>query len=107
MASVEPRDRKPNEIVLNLSELLTEFKCPICLNTLRDAMVTKECLHRFCRVCIITALRVGNKECPACREKLASKRSLRPDHQFNSLTTMLFANRIECEAEKPHQHQQN
>ena len=32
---------------------------------------------RFCAECIITALRSGNKECPTCRKKLVSKRSLR------------------------------
>ena len=32
---------------------------------------------RFCHECITTALRAGNKECPTCRKKLVSRRSLR------------------------------
>lgn len=51
-------------------------------------MTTKECLHRFCSDCIITALRSGNKECPTCRKKLVSKRSLRPDPNFDYLISV-------------------
>merc|ERR1711936_555191 len=58
----------------------------------------KECLHRFCAECIITALRSGNKECPTCRKKLVSKRSLRPDPNFDQLVEKIFPNRDEYEA---------
>lgn len=55
---------------------------------LKKTMTTKECLHRFCSDCIITALRSGNKECPTCRKKLVSKRSLRPDPNFDCLISV-------------------
>lgn len=55
---------------------------------LKKTMTTKECLHRFCSDCIITALRSGNKECPTCRKKLVSKRSLRPDPNFDYLISV-------------------
>lgn len=45
----------------------------------------QECLHRFCSECITTALMRGNKECPTCRKKIVSKRSLRPDPNFDAL----------------------
>ena len=60
-------------------------------------MTTKECLHRFCHDCIITALRAGNKECPTCRKKLVSKRSLRPDPNFDSIIAKIYPNREEYE----------
>ena len=53
---------------------------------------------RFCAECIITALRSGNKECPTCRKKLVSKRSLRPDPNFDQLVEKIFPNRDEYEA---------
>ena len=53
---------------------------------------------RFCAECIVTALRSGNKECPTCRKKLASKRSLRPDPNFDHLVEKIFPNRDEYEA---------
>ncbi|KAL7671403.1 hypothetical protein ACOME3_006301 [Neoechinorhynchus agilis] len=71
----------------------TEFRCPICLDILRTAMAAKECLHRFCLDCITTALRAGNKECPSCRKKLVSRRSLRHDVLFDNLIEILFPDR--------------
>ena len=55
-------------------------------------------LFRFCAECIVTALRSGNKECPTCRKKLVSKRSLRPDPNFDQLVEKIFPNREEYEA---------
>ncbi|RCN44555.1 zinc finger, C3HC4 type [Ancylostoma caninum] len=73
------------ELRLRAGTLSTELSCPICLDLLTQTMTTKECLHRFCAECITTALFRGNKECPTCRKKLVSKRSLRPDPNFDSL----------------------
>lgn len=53
---------------------------------------------RFCQECIITALRSGNKECPTCRKKLVSKRSLRPDPNFDALISKIYPSREEYEA---------
>ncbi|KAB1258562.1 E3 ubiquitin-protein ligase RING2 [Camelus dromedarius] len=74
--------------------------------TPQNTMTTKECLHRFCADCIITALRSGyvemnyisNKECPTCRKKLVSKRSLRPDPNFDALISKIYPSRDEYEA---------
>ena len=43
-------------------------------------------------------MRSGNKECPTCRKKLVSKRSLRPDPNFDQLVEKIFPNREEYEA---------
>lgn len=55
-------------------------------------------LSRFCSDCIVTALRSGNKECPTCRKKLVSKRSLRPDPNFDLLISKIYPSRDEYEA---------
>ena len=39
--------------------------------------VPNQCLHRFCEECIHKCLRLGKKECPACRTHVPSKRSCR------------------------------
>lgn len=98
-------NRKPQEVITNETEIAVaprslhnELMCPICLDMLKDTMTTKECLHRFCHDCIITALRSGNKECPTCRKKLISKRSLRPDPNFDMLIMKIHPNRDEYEA---------
>uniref|UniRef100_G3UB93 RING-type E3 ubiquitin transferase n=1 Tax=Loxodonta africana TaxID=9785 RepID=G3UB93_LOXAF len=56
----------------------------------KNAMTTRECLHRFCVDFIITLPQSGNKECPTCREKLVSKRSLRPDPNFDALISKIY-----------------
>ena len=86
------------EIAVSPRSLHSELMCPICLDMLKNTMTTKECLHRFCQECIITALRSGNKECPTCRKKLVSKRSLRPDPNFDALISKIYPNRDEYEA---------
>lgn len=86
------------EIAVSPRSLHNELMCPICLEILNKTMTTKECLHRFCSDCIITALRSGNKECPTCRKKLVSKRSLRPDPNFDLLISKIYPSRDEYEA---------
>lgn len=98
-------NREPQEAITDNSEIAvsprslhSELMCPICLDMLKKTMTTKECLHRFCSDCIITALRSGNKECPTCRKKLVSKRSLRPDPNFDHLISKIYPSREEYEA---------
>lgn len=86
------------EIAVSPRSLKSELMCPICLDILKITMTTKECLHRFCSECIITALRSGNKECPTCRKKLVSKRSLRRDPNFDALIAKIYPSREEYEA---------
>ncbi|XP_034748695.1 E3 ubiquitin-protein ligase RING2-A-like [Etheostoma cragini] len=100
--------RSPQEAIMDGTEvavsprsLHSELMCPICLDMLKNTMTTKECLHRFCSDCIVTALRSGNKECPTCRKKLVSRRSLRRDSNFDALISKIYPSRDEYEA---HQH---
>ena len=54
-------------------------------------MTTQVCSipHNFCKDCIVSALRKGNKERPSCRTKLVSKQSCRPnpdlDYQISQI----------------------
>lgn len=98
-------NRSPQEVIAADTEikvsprsLHSELMCPICLDMLKNTMTTKECLHRFCQECITTALRSGNKECPTCRKKLVSRRSLRADPTFDALIAKIYPNRAEYEA---------
>ena len=42
----------------------------------------------------------GNKECPTCRKKLVSRRSLRPDPNFDALLAKIFPDREEYEEQQ-------
>lgn len=103
--SLYEMNRTPQDVITDSTEIAvsprslhSELMCPICLDMLKNTMTTKECLHRFCQECIITALRSGNKECPTCRKKLVSKRSLRADPNFDMLIAKIYPSRDEYEA---------
>ncbi|KAI8923881.1 hypothetical protein BC831DRAFT_513833 [Entophlyctis helioformis] len=97
-----PRDSDTATVTLLVKSLNTDFKCPVCLGILSNTTVTSDCLHRFCRDCIVSSLRFGKKECPTCRAKCASKRSLRPDVRFDELIRVLYPNLEEMIAQQDH-----
>ena len=67
-----------------------ELSCPICLSVVRNCHTFKQCLHRFCQGCIEKNLRLGQKECPQCRVKVASRRALQPDPSFDAIVDCFF-----------------
>ncbi|KAK4770183.1 hypothetical protein SAY87_030715 [Trapa incisa] len=81
---------KPEFIYIDLTEIRKEVQCPICLGIIKKTRTVMECLHRFCRECIDKSMRLGNKECPACRKHCASRRSLRDDPKFDALIAILY-----------------
>lgn len=94
--------RSPNELITNDTTVTLhedsfrrDLTCPICLGFLRNAVATTACLHRFCEDCITSALRKCSKECPICRTRLVSRRSLRRDHCMDTLVAALTANTAE------------
>ena len=49
-------------------DLDRDFLCPICLQTMEDAFLTR-CGHSFCYSCILTHLKNRNN-CPSCAQYL-------------------------------------
>jgi E3 ubiquitin-protein ligase RNF1/2 len=82
--TVEAMD--PNQrLRLPVKVLHPDFRCPICCGYLKKTTTVMECLHRFCEECIGTSLRLAKKECPTCRIRVPSRRSLRSDKRFDEL----------------------
>eukprot|EP00979_Chaetoceros_neogracilis_P011023 scaffold2654_cov245-Chaetoceros_neogracile.AAC.1 len=78
-----------------LRDLVTdEFECAICLDTCTDTNVNPQCGHRFCKVCIKESLTSCSRECPICRTRIPTYRTLRQDAQFDRIvstyTRLLF-----------------
>ena len=71
-------------------ELAPEFTCPVCLRILRKTEIVVECLHRFCGDCIQKCLRVAKHECPSCRVRVPSRRSLKRDAAFDALIATVY-----------------
>ncbi|CAI5730132.1 unnamed protein product [Peronospora destructor] len=82
---------------LSMRQLNANLTCPICLGIMKKTMVVMECLHRFCRDCISTAIRHSKRECPSCRIHIPSKRSLRPDTNFDAFIAKVHPNLAEFE----------
>eukprot|EP00979_Chaetoceros_neogracilis_P002256 scaffold394_cov161-Chaetoceros_neogracile.AAC.11 len=79
-----------------------EFECAICLDTCTDTNINPQCGHRFCKVCIKESLTSCSRECPICRARIPTYRTLRQDAQFDrillkvlEIVAVLEANRIE------------
>jgi len=85
-AETDPTVKK----TLSTKVLDSELRCPICLMYLKNTHIVMLCLHRFCGDCIQKSIRIGKKECPSCRIHIPSRRSLRPDPNFDALLVTLY-----------------
>jgi len=47
-----------------LSNLQDHLICPLCGGYFRDPYTVADCLHSFCRSCLIVHFRVGHRRCP-------------------------------------------
>mmetsp|Transcript_31711 Transcript_31711/g.36988 ORF Transcript_31711/g.36988 Transcript_31711/m.36988 type:complete len:309 (+) Transcript_31711:55-981(+) len=97
-----PNDYK-SQIKLPLKHLNNSFLCPICLSYMKKTYIVMECLHRFCGDCIQKCLRMGKKECPSCRVHIPSRRSLRPDKNYDSLMEGIYGDIETLEAREEKQ----
>ena len=95
----EQRDPRPvrragadpaTTVVRSGQALAPDFTCPVCLRILRKTEIVVECLHRFCGECIQKCLRVAKHECPSCRIKVPSRRSLKRDAAFDALIATVY-----------------
>eukprot|EP01094_Clydonella_sp_ATCC50884_P024486 TRINITY_DN6147_c0_g1_i6.p1 TRINITY_DN6147_c0_g1~~TRINITY_DN6147_c0_g1_i6.p1 ORF type:complete len:278 (-),score=75.41 TRINITY_DN6147_c0_g1_i6:52-885(-) len=85
------------------ASVVNEFvTCPVCLGVIKDASTVMVCLHRFCHECIRDSLRLGKKECPKCRTKVATHRDLRPDTSFDALIAALLGDVEQYEKAEQH-----
>lgn len=80
----------PSKCKIAPIELQDDLRCSICAGFLRNAQTSQECPHSFCHECITQYLRQVNKQCPNCRVKLVSKRSLRPDAVLNAIVKSVY-----------------
>lgn len=120
------REDAEQTVTIPLSQLNTEFRCPVCLGILHDTHATMEVrmIPRFVcpplitvvvpapllrrvhlqipatRVRRITRLMLAyvlifvnsKKECPSCRVKVPSRRSLRRDTEYDYIIRKLYPN---------------
>ncbi|XP_062214639.1 E3 ubiquitin protein ligase DRIP2-like [Phragmites australis] len=67
--------------------------CPLCQGLLREATAIAECLHTFCRECIMDKINDDDGDCcPVCSIDLGCdpEEKLRPDHNLQDIRNKLF-----------------
>uniref|UniRef100_A0A8C5FYQ3 RING-type domain-containing protein n=1 Tax=Gouania willdenowi TaxID=441366 RepID=A0A8C5FYQ3_GOUWI len=79
----------PNRI--KITELNPHLTCPLCAGYLVDATTIVECLHSFCKTCIVAFLET-NKFCPRCDvqvHKTCPQLSIRADKTLQDIVYKL------------------
>lgn len=61
---------------VKLSELNEFISCPVCQGYLIDATTVNECLHTFCKSCIVKHIKSDHNECPKCKTIIHERRPL-------------------------------
>mmetsp|Transcript_30077 Transcript_30077/g.80765 ORF Transcript_30077/g.80765 Transcript_30077/m.80765 type:complete len:231 (-) Transcript_30077:601-1293(-) len=77
--NAEPSPRQSGELGDAHHPAPQETDCVICLSQLEDAVPAGQCMHRFCRACILSWVGddgTGSKHCPTCRAPTFSSTEL-------------------------------
>ncbi|XP_011330430.2 mucin-17 isoform X2 [Ooceraea biroi] len=89
----------------HLAKLNDQLTCKLCGGYFIDATTIIECLHSFCRSCIVKYLE-ANKYCPICDVQVHKSRPLlniRPDHTLQDIVYKLvpgcYQNEMRCRRE--------
>ncbi|XP_011642355.1 mucin-5AC-like [Pogonomyrmex barbatus] len=93
-----------------LAKLNEQLICKLCHGYFIDATTIIECLHSFCRSCIVKYLE-NNKYCPICEVQVHKSKPLlniRPDHTLQDIVYKLvpgcYQNEMRCRREFYAQH---
>ncbi|XP_033099319.1 polycomb group RING finger protein 1-like [Anneissia japonica] len=86
---VELEDEKP--LMLQVCQLNQHIVCILCAGYFVDATTITECLHTFCKSCIVKYLQTS-KHCPMCNIKIHETQplvNLRPDRTMQDIVFTL------------------
>jgi hypothetical protein len=57
-------------VTFQVRDLNNHLVCRLCDGYFRDAHTVTECLHTFCKSCLLVAFSEGNNACPHCKQYL-------------------------------------
>nr|KAF7392278.1 hypothetical protein H0235_017277 [Vespula pensylvanica] len=86
---------KEKPLVKDLNEHIV---CPLCRGYLVDATTLTECLHSFCRGCIVRRLSNGARLCPVCN--VSASPPLLPDPRLQRLVYLVVPGLFRSELER-------
>uniref|UniRef100_A0A1I8HVN1 RING-type domain-containing protein n=1 Tax=Macrostomum lignano TaxID=282301 RepID=A0A1I8HVN1_9PLAT len=86
-------------VKMRLSQLNPHITCPLCAGYYIDATTIVECLHSFCRSCLLRHL-AGSKCCPVCDillHKTDPRKAIKADRSLQSLVYKLVPGLFKAE----------
>ncbi|KAJ8345412.1 hypothetical protein SKAU_G00296050 [Synaphobranchus kaupii] len=86
-----PLDKMHKTTLIKITELNPNLICPLCVGYFIDATTIVECLHSFCKSCIVSFLET-NKFCPRCDVQVHKTRpmlSIRSDKTLQDIVYKL------------------
>lgn len=87
------------DIIIRIRDVNPHIICPLCFGYFIDATTIVECLHTFCKKCIVKHLQVS-KNCPSCSQKIHETQpflNLRADRTLQDIVYKLVPNLFENE----------
>jgi len=88
---------------VKLSEVNEQITCGLCKGYLIDATTILECLHTFCKSCIVLYIQKDNKTCPKCSTTIHHSYPLQHisfDRTMQDLVEKLVPNLFQKEHER-------
>ena len=79
-------------IDMPLGPVSARLSCPLCHGYFREPYTIAECLHTFCKRCLLLTFAKGSKDCPTCHVNLAPDpyRECLVDRTLESIVDKLF-----------------
>lgn len=105
MQEAEEDSGDEDERMINLSELTPYIICSICKGYFIDATTITECLHTFCKSCIVRHFYYSNR-CPKCNIVVHQTQPLyniRLDRQLQDIVYKIVVNLEEREKKQMHE----
>lgn len=84
---------------MKIASLNENIKCRLCSGYLIDATTLVDCVHSFCRSCILKYIQNGGAECPTCKSQHRIKQAtdLRMDKNLQNIVYSLVPRLYENE----------
>ncbi|KAJ0974049.1 hypothetical protein J5N97_016014 [Dioscorea zingiberensis] len=92
-AAAAAREPPPQVVKVKKDLVIPCITCPLCNKLFDEATTISECLHTFCKKCILEKFNDEEIDyCPVCKIDLgcAPEEKLRPDHSLQDLRAKIF-----------------
>ncbi|KAE9556161.1 hypothetical protein FO519_000649 [Halicephalobus sp. NKZ332] len=81
-----------------LEKFRAELSCKICCNLLKDPVLSRTCMHRFCTGCVVNGSQIIATKCPECNVQFSGNPAFLRDHNFTELIKKLLPK--ECDVKR-------